>query len=361
MQRCREAQRRFRSHPKAARLLEIAARLRDEKKAAAQLGFAIARLASKDPQEAEVARRQLLDAGQAALVILRKTVRDDSGEPAVQAARLLVQANDKLAPRVFAARLLADPPARLRNALCDGLKALAAVAEPEPLRALHAALKDDGAGERWEVADVLCSVLHKRCRGRSAAFNELLGDPAAATVLRTYVLKALVSDDEAAADWARSVAPAVGVLVRGIHGAYFEGTNFGKLLCERLDARLDFSAPTLPFPGGKAQKVSARWTGYIFVARPGNYTIAAEFDDAARLWLDGKLIIDGWGDQAGGEQQATAALRPGYHEMKLEYMNAAGDARLRLTWGGPGFSHRVLAADVLRALPWRGMAATHAP
>lgn len=355
MQLCREAGSRFGSHPKAAALNELSARLRDEKKAAAQASFALEKLTSGRPEVAEVARRELLDAGDAALILLRKTLRDDSGVAAIEAAKVLVQARDKRAPQAFAAKLLRDPAAPLRATLCDGLKALIDLADHDTLSALYAAVRKDATGAKWELASVLCVALDKRCGGDAAKLGELLGDPAAANVLKAYVTKAIEADDESAAEWARSVAPALGIVVNGLRGSYFRGTNFEKLLVERLDTWINFTDKTLPIPEGQAEGISARWTGYLLVAKEGDYMVAAEYDDGLRLWIDGKLVLEDWAEHGATEQQAAVGLAKGFHEFKLEFMNAKGEARVKLSWDGPGFGKRVIGGDALKTLPWKGM------
>jgi len=361
MQLCREALSRLRGHPRASILLAISARLRDEKQAAAKLAFAIRKLTSPSPSEAEVARRELLAAGDAAFILLSKILRDESGDRALQAAKVLVEARDKRAPQAFVAKLATTPAGPLRTALCDGLKTLADLAGKEVFSILYAAVNDDTAAKNADVADVLCVVLDKRCGGDAAKLGELVGDPTAGETLKAYVAKAIESGNPATADWARAAAPVVGALAKGLRGSYFQGTNFEKLLFERLDAQIDFTEKTLPFPGGKAQSVSARWTGYLVVERDGNYMIAAEFDDIARAWIDGKLVIEGQTKFGAAEQQASVTLRKGFHELKVEFVNSKGPAQISLFWDGPGFGRCPLAGDALGTLPWKGMRGPDGP
>lgn len=354
---CREAESQFRNHPKAATFLEASARLRDERKAAARLPFALRQLTSDRPEAVEAARRELLDAGDAALIFLRKAIRDEAGDLALQAVKLLVEARDKRAPQAFLAKVVQSEAGPLRSALCDGLKALVALAGRDALAALYAAVKGDEAFKSWDLAAVLCVALDQRCGGDAAKLGELLGDPKAADVLKAYVAKAIDSTNAPAANWAASVAPAVGILANGLHGFYFQGTNFEKLVAERLDPSVDFTGKSLPFPGGKAEGVSARWTGHLFAERDGNYMLASEYDDGMRVWVGGKLILEDWANPAAKEQQASVMLRKGFHELKVEFFNARGEARMRLLWDGPGFAQRLIAGHALRTLPWKGMQA----
>jgi hypothetical protein len=67
----------------------------------------------------------------------------------------------------------------------------------------------------------------------------------------------------------------------------------------------------------------------------GDYTFALGYDDGARLWVDGELVIDGWG--AGNQHYATRHLDAGHHQITVEYYDGVGDASLTLFWWGPGF------------------------
>ena len=355
MQLCREASSRFRAHPKATALLEISARLREERKAAVQLPFAIQKLTSPDPDVAQVASRELLEAGDVALILLRKALRNDDGDLAVQATKLLAHARDKRAAQPFVAKLLKSPPAPLRKALCEGLKALVDVAGRDVFSALYTLVKDDEAAKNWELAGILCVAFDKRCGGKALKFEELVGDPAAAKTLEAYVAKAIEAYDPIVAEWARSAAPLMGVVATGLRGSYFQGTNFEKLVFERLDPKIDFTDKTLGFPDGKADAVSVRWTGYLLVQRDGNYMIISESDDGQKLWIDGKLQIDDWGEHGPQEQRAGLVLRKGFHEIKIDYMNSSGQGLIKLSWDGPGFNNAVIPPSAFRTLPWKGM------
>ncbi|MBC8183808.1 glycoside hydrolase family 3 C-terminal domain-containing protein [candidate division KSB1 bacterium] len=50
---------------------------------------------------------------------------------------------------------------------------------------------------------------------------------------------------------------------------------------------------------------SARWTGKLASPGDGWYDIGLKSDNGVKLWLDGKLIIDAWTDQAPGKYKIT--------------------------------------------------------
>jgi len=65
----------------------------------------------------------------------------------------------------------------------------------------------------------------------------------------------------------------------------------------------------------------------------GNYEFGLFYDDNARLYVDGQLVVDGWNATQHYESKDISA---GYHELKLEYRNNIGHAIVQLWWRGPG-------------------------
>ncbi|MGC9394895.1 MAG: PA14 domain-containing protein [Anaerolineae bacterium] len=100
----------------------------------------------------------------------------------------------------------------------------------------------------------------------------------------------------------------------------------------RNDARLDFNWRTdAPYPGLPADNFSARWTrAMTFDA--GTYRFRLTVDDGARLWINNQLVIDEWRDGAERERVADVPLAAGTHNLRVDYYEGAGNARIRLTW-----------------------------
>ena len=93
---------------------------------------------------------------------------------------------------------------------------------------------------------------------------------------------------------------------------------------------------------------AARWTGRIDPPASGTYRITTVSDDGVRLWLDGKLMIDNWGDHGPTEDQGTVVLTAGRPvEVKVEYYQGAGGATARLKWTRPDGVTEVVPAERL--------------
>ncbi len=82
---------------------------------------------------------------------------------------------------------------------------------------------------------------------------------------------------------------------------------------------------------------STRWTGKLKLDHSESYTFYLPCKGQARLWLDGKLLIDGWASGFGAEDvqdnEATVFLKKNtLHDIKIEFAKDEGSASIRLLW-----------------------------
>ncbi len=131
--------------------------------------------------------------------------------------------------------------------------------------------------------------------------------------------------------WPPAAAAQSGVTWRGEY--YGNVALSGTPALVRNDAAISFNwGAGSPGTGVPADGFSARWTAYAaFTA--GNYTFTLTADDGARLWVDEQLIIDQWHDQSPTTYTVTRNMSAGYHSVRLEYYERAGDAVCQLSWG----------------------------
>jgi len=93
---------------------------------------------------------------------------------------------------------------------------------------------------------------------------------------------------------------------------------------------------------------AARWTGKIVPAATGACTFHTLTDDGVRLWVDGKLLIDDWKDNAPREHSGAVELREGMKaEIRLEYYEAGGGGVTKLSWSSAGRGPEVVPPDRL--------------
>lgn len=123
--------------------------------------------------------------------------------------------------------------------------------------------------------------------------------------------------------------------IRGLKGEYFDNNRLaGEPRLVRNDARIDFRW-TLNSPGRGIpfDWYSVRWTGSLTAPATGVRRLGIEGNDGYRLFLDGKLTIDNWTKQSYGTRLVEVGLVAGStHDVRLEYFESTGNARLKLIW-----------------------------
>jgi beta-glucosidase len=120
----------------------------------------------------------------------------------------------------------------------------------------------------------------------------------------------------------------------GMKGEYFDNMNLsGKPVVTRVDSMIDFSFGTFsPAPGVPEERFSVRWTGKI-IPPDTIHQIGINNDDGARLYVDGKLVINDWRDHGELANKTNMELIPGKeYEIVMEFYENALNADARLTW-----------------------------
>jgi hypothetical protein len=133
------------------------------------------------------------------------------------------------------------------------------------------------------------------------------------------------------ADWLKT---AQGEL--GLSAEFFANETLGgSPTVTRTDRAVDFDwGSGSPDPRLPNDHFSARWTGTI-QAPPevGDVILATTEDDGARVWIDGKQVIEAWGGHSSATTEASAVLTAGKpHQLRIEYLELEYNASLRLKW-----------------------------
>lgn len=142
-------------------------------------------------------------------------------------------------------------------------------------------------------------------------------------------------------------------------GEYFNNVTLtGTPALVREDARIDFDwgGGTPAWNVVAADNFSVRWTRTITLEQ-GRYRFTATADDGVRLWVNGRLLIDKWFNQAATPYSAEIDLPGGPTSVRMEYYEGAGGAVARLTrtkvagptgdgsWRGEYFNNKNLSGS----------------
>ncbi|HZT21407.1 MAG TPA: TIM-barrel domain-containing protein [Verrucomicrobiae bacterium] len=134
----------------------------------------------------------------------------------------------------------------------------------------------------------------------------------------------------------------------GLRAGFFANENLtGSPAFTRTDSAIDFDwSRSSPAPDFPRTDFSARWSGTIEVpASVGDVTLATLEDDGARLWIDGRQVIDAWGPHDSATTESAGTLTAGTpHEIRIEYQQLGGNARLQLLWHATRSSRAVRVA-----------------
>jgi hypothetical protein len=116
-------------------------------------------------------------------------------------------------------------------------------------------------------------------------------------------------------------------------GAYFDNPSLtGKPVFVRNDERVNFAwgegAPDRALP---TDGFSVRWTRTMRF-ESDTYRFRVLVDDGARLYVDGRRVIDAWTTGSQREVSVELPLATGYHTLELEYFESAGLAEVQMVW-----------------------------
>ncbi len=126
-----------------------------------------------------------------------------------------------------------------------------------------------------------------------------------------------------------------GASLRGLKAEYFGNILLqGDPITEKTAWRMDFDFIKHPVKGVPKKNFSARFSGWITPEKSGTYLFVLRSDDGARIFLDGKPLLDDWSDHGPRARTAKAALVGGRdYPIRIEYFQKAGRGVLRFGWG----------------------------
>jgi hypothetical protein len=120
-------------------------------------------------------------------------------------------------------------------------------------------------------------------------------------------------------------------------------------MLERTDAQLDFDwGEGSPLQGIAEDNFSARWQGAVESQFSEVYAFHLINDDGARLWINGRRIIDSWSDRAATREGAKIILKAGHkYLLKVEFYERTGQALAKLQWSSPSTPRQAIPQSQL--------------
>ncbi|HEX6046839.1 MAG TPA: glycoside hydrolase family 3 C-terminal domain-containing protein [Pyrinomonadaceae bacterium] len=138
----------------------------------------------------------------------------------------------------------------------------------------------------------------------------------------------------------------------GVKAEYFNNQELrGPAATVRTDKRIDFDWGRYnPTPELTGNNFSVRWTGKLTPPESGNYTLGFTADDGARLYIDGKLLVDAWESNPTKTVTKEIALEAGRsYDLRMEYFQYQRENIAKLVWSYPRMTERLMREAVTAA------------
>lgn len=124
-------------------------------------------------------------------------------------------------------------------------------------------------------------------------------------------------------------------------GKFWNNTTLsGEPVLVRHDNTIDFHwGDGSPAPEVNDDNFSAQWTRRLYFSA-GTYRFIATMDDAMRVFVDGRIVMDHWRDSQEHTATVDVSLSEGLHDIRVDYYEAGGVATAVFRWenisGGGG-------------------------
>ena len=119
-------------------------------------------------------------------------------------------------------------------------------------------------------------------------------------------------------------------------GEYFASVDFkGKPAFVRYDNSINFKWLGSPADNIPKDNFSVRWTGRIAAPISGKYEFGLLSDDGSRMFINGKMLINNWGDHGPLTKTGKIELEKGKeYNIVIEYYDSGAGADVKLGWRG---------------------------
>jgi len=139
----------------------------------------------------------------------------------------------------------------------------------------------------------------------------------------------------------------------GLNGAYYSGqvhtfTNPATLM--RTDATVNFDWTSDPLdPRIDPNNFTVMWTGLLQPQFNETYTLYTTVEQAARLWIDGQLLVDDWVDEWDPtEFRGSIALQAGrLYPVTMEFYQNGASPAAYLAWSSPSTTKQIIPQSQL--------------
>ena len=97
----------------------------------------------------------------------------------------------------------------------------------------------------------------------------------------------------------------------------------------------------------RTDKFAFEFTGYIKIEKDNIYTLFTDSDDGSMLYIDEEEIVNNDGNHGNVEKNGKAALKKGFHKIKVLYFDSGGGNSLKVSMQPEGGKKEAIPAALL--------------
>jgi hypothetical protein len=137
-----------------------------------------------------------------------------------------------------------------------------------------------------------------------------------------------------------------------LKGQYYRDAFFSNLALERNDRVVNFTWGRGPLIPRGSDYISVRWSGAVVPPFTDTYYFRLDSDDMARIWIDGRLLVDHWHQQFASKEPPRPVFLHGGRlaEIVVEFLETNGEAHAYLLWGTSYSNMTVITSEYLVSL-----------
>ncbi len=178
-------------------------------------------------------------------------------------------------------------------------------------------------------------TIEKTCTVKAKAFQPavLNSDAVSENVIRYEWINAIKVNDPKA----------------GIAYKYFEPSKNIDILSSFADNPVNSGIAEMIDVSRKQRKdkFAFQFEGYIKIAKNDFFTFFTQSDDGSKLFIDDVEVVNNDGDHGNVEKSGRAALKKGFHKIKITYFDSGGDNTLKVFMQPEGGKKEELPAAIL--------------
>jgi hypothetical protein len=137
-------------------------------------------------------------------------------------------------------------------------------------------------------------------------------------------------------------------LLSGLSATYYDNPDFTGASVTRVDSTVNFDWKSgTPDSRIAADSFSAQWTGQIRSLYSEQYTLTVQADNAARLWVNGQLLVDQWNGSSVNASGKITLEAGRLNDVILQYREDTGNAKVKLFWSSAHQPSQVVPAGMM--------------